>query len=180
MTTYTVTKESQERTHQALSEAFNIPYSEVLFEEYVAETIPRNSVSISLPGELNPMYGKPRLDLIAYNKARIGTTLSDEWKRNIGDSVSGAKNGMYGKTHTVESRQKISESGCNKEKWLGKTHTVESRQKMRKPKNHGDKIREIALNRPKMQCFCGKVVDKLNYLRWHGDKCKMNPEGFVV
>ncbi|CAB4122660.1 hypothetical protein UFOVP29_49 [uncultured Caudovirales phage] len=36
-------------------------------------------------------------------------------------------------------------------------------------------MRERALLRPKKECpWCQKVVDKMNYKKWHGDACKFN------
>lgn len=56
----------------------------------------------------------------------------------------------------------------------------------KRPKETGDKIRKKAIGRVQSQeiidkrilyvtCeYCGKEVDKGNYTRWHGDKCKHN------
>lgn len=46
---------------------------------------------------------------------------------------------------------------------IGKLHSKETIQK----------LKNAASNREKIQCIhCNKVVDKSNYGRWHGDKCK--------
>jgi group I intron endonuclease len=42
------------------------------------------------------------------SKIRKGRKLTDEWKQNLGKSISGENNGMYGKTHSDETRKKIS------------------------------------------------------------------------
>ena len=53
----------------------------------------------------------------------------EERKRKYGKN--GIKNGMYGKTHTDEVKQKLSEINKNKKgTFTGKTHTKETREKL--------------------------------------------------
>lgn len=103
----------------------------------------------------------------------------------------GEKNQMFGKTHSDDSKKKMSESRKGKATWnkgltgvktsdkghtawnkgvhtgiksfTGKTHTQESITKMK----------EKHSNRVKLKCpHCNKIIDKPNYTRYHGDKCK--------
>jgi hypothetical protein len=103
----------------------------------------------------------------------------------------GPNNSMFGKKHTEEAREKMSVSRKGKTTWnkgkkgvktsnkgqvawnkgkktgyksfTGKKHSEDSIQKMRA--KHAE--------RPKLQCcHCGKIIDKPNYTRYHGDKCK--------
>jgi len=68
---------------------------------------------------------------------------------------------LYG-DRAEEIRDKVRRVG-EKNGFYGKTHTEEQRQKKRLEK----------LNSTKQQClYCDKLVDPMNYARWHGDKCK--------
>jgi len=121
-------------------------------------------------GEKNGMYGKthsPEVKLLCGiinkgNKYCVGRELSEDTKTKIGNSNKGKKrtnevklemskrssgngNGMYGKTHTRESINKISEN-------------ISKSKKIKFECSH-----------------CNKLVDLGNYNRWHNDNCKMNP-----
>lgn len=70
---------------------------------------------------------------------------------------------------SIETRRKISENNkrINRSGTLngfyGKTHSLEQRQRKSNEKR----------NAPKHLCeFCNKLVDPMNYGRWHGQKCK--------
>lgn len=71
------------------------------------------------------------------------------------------------RVRTEEEKKKISEnhadvSGENNP-MFGKLHSEEAKEKIRKKR----------LNQPKIKCiYCKKEVDKANYVRWHGEKCK--------
>ena len=79
----------------------------------------------SFPGELNPMFGKPRSDETKQKlrRANTGKIMSDEIKQKISNSLKG-------KTHSLESRQKMS----NNQKLAGgygpKHHSEESKRKI--------------------------------------------------
>ncbi len=69
---------------------------------------------------------------------------------------------LYGKEKADEIKLKIKHIG-EKNGFYGKTHTEEQRQKKREEK----------INATRQQCpYCSKIVDPMNYARWHGDKCK--------
>ena len=63
----------------------------------------------------------------------------------------GSKNSMYGKTHTAETKQQMSKS---------------NKKAMSSPKW-------------KLDCdHCGKIMDKGNFTRYHGDKCKIKEQKY--
>ena len=83
----------------------------------------KESLSVSIKGENNPMYGKTHTP-----EAR--KKISEATK---GRKLCGEKNGMFGKTHTKETKEKISKAFQEKEHpWLGKKHSEETRTKMSK------------------------------------------------
>ena len=75
------------------------------------------------------------------SKIDAGKTLSEEHKKHISESVSGEKNGFYGKQHTEEAKKKISEANKGKPSPnKGKKLSEEQIKKMsesRKGKNTG-------------------------------------------
>jgi len=82
---------------------------------------------------------------------------SKKARRKISEAKKGENNPNYGKTHSEETRCKMSEAA------KGKAHSEEHRRKMS----------EAAKNKPKLQCpHCGKIANIANIKRWHGDKCK--------
>lgn len=55
-----------------------------------------------------------------------------------------------------ETKQKLSENAKNR------------------TKEHTEKIRLSVINRPKIRCdYCNQEFSKTNFLRWHGEKCKV-------
>jgi len=104
----------------------------------------------------------------------------------------GELNPMFGKTHSNEAKLKMSEDRKGRTPWnkgvsfkkknntqvpwnkgirtghqsfTGKTHSVDSIIKMK----------EKHANRVRLTCpHCDKTIDKPNYTRYHGDKCKLN------
>ena len=61
---------------------------------------------------------------------------------------------------------------------LGAKHTNESRQKMRDNTNISEEQRKKSSEFQKelLTCSCGKTVNRLNYNRYHGEKCKDSNE----
>lgn len=84
---------------------------------------------------------------------------SNEWLANLADSNRGEKNGMFEKTHTDETKQKM------REKALGRKQSPDTIAKK------AEAIR--GLKREKKLCpHCNKMVAVNGYARWHGDNCK--------
>ena len=124
----------------------------------------KQKMSESKTGEKNPMYGKEHTEetkkkmsgALSGEKAFwYGKTLSNDTKQKLSEAKSGEKNHMYGKTgeknpnygktHTAESKEKISKAHTGKtlsketkekmsEVHTGKTHTAESKKKMSEAK----------------------------------------------
>lgn len=111
----------------------------------------------------------------------LGKNHSDESKEKIRSSRLGKKDSeelKLKKSLAAKNRPPVSEETkqklrlVNKGKpglcgelngFYGKSHSEEHREKKRQEK----------LNSPRLSCpHCSKVVDNMNYARWHGDKCK--------
>lgn len=143
----------------------------------------------------NPMY---------INQATAaGTFCSDIRGKNnpfFGSSRSGHLNPMYGKTHSVEARLKMSRNGRGKHSqpksaemkeklhdlYAGRTYEERFgidraaliRAKLGAPKSekHKQQLKECLYNsnRPKKQCpHCGTLASASPFARFHGDKCKL-------
>lgn len=62
-------------------------------------------------GENNPMYGKPIYEAwVERYGEEIANKKLEEYRKKMASTVSGEKNGFYGKIHTDETKQKIIES----------------------------------------------------------------------
>lgn len=140
--------------------------------------------SVRLKGSANPMYGKTHAEdarskiseantgmkltdeqKLKISESKLGKKreqFSDEWIENLTKANSGENNGMYGKSHSDETRELM------RQKRLGTQRSPETIAKIAEA-NRG-KIR------PKKHCeHCGKEAPVNVYPRWHGDNCKMNP-----
>jgi hypothetical protein len=142
-----------------------------------------------LKTSLPPMPDKTRSKISQSQKERfkdrdgtfLNRTHSEETKEKMRQSRLGKKDSLEvkliksiaGKNKppvTDETRKKLSiankgRPGLTGEKngFFGKHHSLEQRQKKREEK----------LNSTRQQCpHCSKLVDPMNYARWHGDKCK--------
>jgi hypothetical protein len=88
---------------------------------------------------------------------------SEEWLANIKVARQGERNGMYGKTHSEETRAK------QREKAKLRAYSTETNEKRRQA-NLGSK-------REKKQCpHCNNLIAVNGYTRWHGDNCKLKKE----
>ena len=126
------------------------------------------------------------------NKGKI---ISEEQKKLISLKNSGEKNGMYGKNHTAEAKEKIRVSSVNrfhsnetKQKLsiLKKGITFSDDHKKNLSKNHKgftgmhltdeskDKLRQAYFELPDIVCpICGRISkNKTNMARWHFENCK--------
>jgi hypothetical protein len=84
----------------------------------------------------NPMFAN-RAKQTSTGFSREGTTTSEEIKQKISKSMSeaasGEKNGMFGKTHSNETKQKLHEASAGENNGMfGKKHSKETRQKISK------------------------------------------------
>lgn len=92
---------------------------------------------------------------IAFSKLRTGRPVSDDAKKMIGEKnrkrLSNPKNHpMYGKHHTEETKQKLSEASKGRvSPMLGRHHTEESKKKMRENSVQSEQTKEILSNKAK-------------------------------
>lgn len=133
---------------------------------------------IDSSGENNPNYGK---SLWKKNKTQEEIDIINSKRASHGES-----NGMYGKTHTLETKQKIIDAN---KKWIlteeGKTTKKKQAQELSKrmkdiPKSDKQKkkMSESAKkrweNNPELICpHCGKVGKGSAMKQWHFDNCKL-------
>lgn len=165
MSIYTYTNEEFQEIHKKLCEAFNADIPYVDFGITTIHSVPRNSAPVSLPGELNPFYGKTHSqEFIERQKARRTNKTYDEI---FGD-----------KSEEIRHKQSIAKQG-SKNHFHGKKHNEESLSKIqsivdKRDPDYYNRIGKILANRPKLSCpHCGKEVDERNAKRWHFDKCKL-------
>lgn len=134
-------------------------------------------------GEKNPMWGKThspearaaisknntgkkltREQITRQVKAQTGRKrepFSKEWLDKIKEARQGERNGMFGKTHSDQTRSK------QREKAIGRTQSADTIQKK------ADAIR--GSKREKKLCpHCQQLIAVNGYARWHGPKCQAN------
>lgn len=66
------------------------------------------------------------------SKSLKGKTFTEERKKKMSDDMLGENNKMYGKKHTKETKEKISNANKGNTFWLGKKHTKETKEKISK------------------------------------------------
>jgi len=134
-----------------------------------------NKIKESNKGKHFERKGKTWEDIFGKEKAKqykqhlkeikIGKALSQSHKDNIGKGISGEKNGMFGKNHKPYSIEKMKNRLFSKETkdLMSKNHANIS----------GENNPMYRIKIEKIICqHCNKLIDKRNYSRWHGDKCK--------
>jgi len=89
---------------------------------------------------------------------------SELWKQSASKNRKGKNAPNKGIPHSDETKRKISLAvSGEKNGFFGKQHSIEQREKKRKEK----------LNSPRLECpHCSKIIDQMNFARWHGNKCK--------
>ena len=109
----------------------------------------------------------------------LGSLRSEETKKKMSENNKGDKNPFYNKTHTDESKKKITESGIGRGK--GKQRTEETKQKISNTLKGKiilteERKKEMSNNlRKKILCIhCSRLLDSGNYAQYHGEKCKLN------
>ena len=112
-------------------------------------------------GRIQPMHEKVKQKLAQTGRKR--KPFSEEWKNNMSKAQSGTNNPMFGKTHSEETRQKISQRATNRRKET--------------PDEIERRIAKIrGRKREKKFCqHCEQHIAVNTYPRFHGDKCKVRP-----
>ena len=122
-----------------------------------------------------------------YNLARGAEVIfTDEVREKIRKHHIGKTSGMKGKKHNEATKEKISAALMNR------VFTEEHKEKLRKPnkdvsnkrgpksKEFCEKMAIIANNRELIGCsYCDKLGQAHVMARWHGDKCKYNPNNLI-
>ena len=129
---------------------------------------------------------------IGFSSGHLNPAKSEKEKLRK-SKLTGESSPMHGKTHTVESRQKMSLSRQGKDTWNKGLQGIKTSNKGQTAWNKGlhtghqsftgkshspesiAQMKEKHANRERLACpHCNKVIDKPNYSRYHGDKCKLN------
>lgn len=113
-------------------------------------------------GDGNPMHGKLHSD---ESKEKMSNVQLDIYKKRLHET------GSY---QSEEHRKKNSLANTGEGNGMyGKTHSEETKEKMRKPKSEECKAKLKMVIKEIVICEnCGLHLTKSNYVRWHGDKCK--------
>lgn len=107
-------------------ENFTFEVIEVCDKTYLLE---REQYYIDLFNSYNPKIG---YNIVSKAGNMLGFRHSEETKKKISNANSGENNYMFGKTHTIEVRQKISELAKGNKNCVGFKHTKQSRENMSK------------------------------------------------
>lgn len=146
----------------------------------------KRKISEKSSGEKNGFYGKTHTESVKQN-ARVlregktyeeimGPELAKKSKSQKSIFMTGREPGNKGKTleeiHGEEKAAKLREQF--KERFTGEKNPMFG---VTPSKEQIERKRQEKLNAEKIQCdHCDKLVDPMNYGRWHGDKCKMKVE----
>lgn len=126
------------------------------------------------------------------SEAKLGKSMSQQFKDNLSLRMKGEGNPFYGKTHTIETKQKMSDAKKGKRKPLSVEHRAAlSIARKGKPINDEQKIllkKNAFKSGSEHPCYgglpdsmfigciyCKKTVSKTGFTVWHGDKCKLSP-----
>lgn len=109
--------------------------------------------------------GQFKVGRTTWNKGIPRTTAE---KIRISESRKGIKTGRTANAFTAEWKAKISASKKDKPTWNKGVPHSDATKKLQST---------IAKNRIKKECpHCSKLVDPSNFLRWHGDNCRINDQ----
>lgn len=121
----------------------------------------RKRISEANKGRIQPFSEKEKQ--IKAITGRKRPPFSQEWLDNLSVAKTGKNNNMYGKTHSEETRKKMSERA------KGRKYSAEVIEK-RAAAIRGSK-------REKVLCpHCQQDIAVNVYPRWHGDNCKLRKE----
>tara|TARA_R110002153_G_C13183293_1_gene485312 strand:- start:67 stop:732 length:666 start_codon:yes stop_codon:yes gene_type:complete len=126
--------------------------------------------------------------------ANKGRKSSDEYREKMSKATAGTKNGMYGKTHSEETRKKISDKAkmrdpdseeTRKKKarhgkangMYGKGHLISGENHFLYGKNHSDESKEKMRNHPSNKSV---VVDGIEYISVSAAAKKLNVSRYII
>ena len=102
------------------------------------------------------------------SKKLKGRIVSDSTRKRLSDAhvgkQTGSNNGMFGKTHSEKVKNQHSVRMTGNKNSLGNKHSDETKKKL----SIKAKSREL-----KTCPYCGISCSGSNYIRWHGDNCKI-------
>ena len=116
----------------------------------------------------------------AISESKLGVKrapFSEEWIANMTATRQGDRNGMWGKTHSEESKEKIRASAENLA-WVNngasdlKIQKSEVEKYLREGWVRGRKYVERGSRDKKLCPHCGTLAAANTYKRWHGDNCR--------
>jgi hypothetical protein len=151
-------------------ENLKVEYSKLQSERYKGENNPMYGKSHTpefierfrdaVTGEKNAMKRPEQKEKMRHLKlGKKRAPFSEEWIANLSAAHSGEGNGMFGKSHSDDTKQK------QREKALGRKQSEETKRKK------ADAVR--GSKREKKLCpHCNQEVAVNGYARWHGDNCK--------
>lgn len=131
------------RMHNSYRRGYNMTYGGYTTRGYVFSPEQKKEMSIARTGRKTrprtedekaqqSVLMKKKWETDSYRKLREEINKSESHKLIVSESLSGKKNGMYGKKHTEESRTKMSESRSNQKNiWFGKEKPLAYRQRIR-------------------------------------------------
>ena len=125
----------------------------------------KEKISIANKGDKNGFFGKTHSNESRkqMSKKRKGKKFTQEHKNNLSKSHTGEKNSMYGKYGELNPNFGSKRSEESKLKMRGRIKSLEEKLKISKSNK----------NRSKIECpHCNRILDQLNYKKWHRDKCK--------
>jgi hypothetical protein len=130
----------------------------------------RNVSDTLLIAKADPIYRK-KLSKSLKGKEKTQEHIKNH--RNSMRDVSGENNSFFGKTHTVETKRKISLKKKGKEPSnKGTNHTQDALEKMRKPRSTEGKANMRGPREKKTCPHCGFIGAGGNMGRYHFDNCK--------
>lgn len=171
----------------------------VLTKEIISFYSDADTLKLAERTLLSEHVGKP--DCMNFNNNPVGFASGDlnpakSEKERVRKSLQkGPHNSMYGKKHSDDASKKMSEARKGKPTWnKGKTG-IKTSDKGQTAWNKGIKtgyqsftnkkhspesialMKERHATRERIQCVhCDRIIDKPNYIRYHGDKCRSNKD----
>ena len=127
-------------------------------------------------GKDHPMFGRHHSDKskIIMREKKLGKKLSNEHKKRLSESHKGRISPNKGKKLSTQWKQKIGNSVrghiCSQVK---KDKISKANKGKKRTEKQRKQLSERNKNSPKLLClYCNRLIDKMNYKKWHGDNCK--------